>query len=214
MKKIFIEPRNVGKTLKIKQLYENEKNKGCFIIIPNNKIKDIFNEIDKNNISSNIDDIKGKKINTLLIDEYFLLNQNQLYNINQIKNLYENIIAFGTPINFYPQKLLLMIRNFEKESSESIFEKYVSEYYPLFKPHKNNIIKKINDMRKLLISDPNFIIINTIINDDLVVNYNDKNIDQYYDNIHYINYYDDENNLGHYLEEDLLYWNNYLKLKI
>lgn len=59
-------------------------------------------------------------------------------------------------------------------------------------------------MRKILISDPNFIIINTIINDDLVVNYNDKNIDQYYDNIHYINY-DDENNLGHYLEEDLLY---------
>lgn len=55
MKKIFIEPRNVGKTLKIKQLYKNEKNKGSFIIIPNNKIKDIFNEIDKNNIISNID---------------------------------------------------------------------------------------------------------------------------------------------------------------
>lgn len=78
----------------------------------------------------------------MLIDEYFLLNQNQLYNINQIKNLYENIIAFGTPINFYPQKLLLMIRNFEKESSESIFEKYVSEYYPLFKPHKKQYYKK------------------------------------------------------------------------
>ena len=205
MRNIYIEPRNIGKTLKVISLYNFYKNKGgCLIFIPKLKMIDIYkhHNIDKKHIVTKQDDIVSKKAKTLLVDEYFFLSDKQKEVINDNMFLFDNIMIYGTPDKFYPKDLVSLFRKNKKHlTTEGIIYEYL-KLYPYIYKYKNQLIEHIKTIKDDLITNPDFQIINTVIslqlNEGLKNSYNDI----YSNNSHELNM------LGHYLIDDHNFWNN------
>lgn len=168
-KTLFIEPRQVGKTLKLVSLYHKYKLRGytVFILLPNHKI---MYEISCNypvskkdlivgNEMNYIDNIHGRENIVVLVDEFFYIKPGLLNQINSNPHV-KHIIGFGTPNKLYPKKLVKLVR--KNTNSKKIFEKYFKnnfEYNPEYKQHIKNLIE---ELKNNIITNPEFEIINAI----------------------------------------------------
>lgn len=207
--KLFIEPRNIGKSLKIKSLYDLNKDEGCAILAPKMDMlyNELYSNVDKFDKISNIEKLKGENIKTILVDEYFYLNDKQKKSLYNFKNLY-NIIAFSTPSELYPAKLIEIIRDNFTETPEYIFEIYIQNKF-IPSNYKKMIIEFINEFKYNFITNPDFEVVNTVINKNLVelfaFKYYKKGIttDDEYETM--------KKRYGHYLKEDGEYWKSKYK---
>lgn len=168
-KKLFIEPRQVGKTMKLMNLYQLYKRRGftVFILLPNSKMGYIFS---KNSLFSKKDLIVGDKWECIhkihgsenivvLIDEFFYINPNLLNQINSNPNV-KHIIGFGTPNKLYPKKLVKLVR--KNINSNIVFEKYIEKMKIYNQKYKLRIKNLIEELENHIIINPEFEIINTI----------------------------------------------------
>lgn len=168
-KTLFIEPRQVGKTLKLMSLYQLYKRRGftVFILLPNSKMEYIFS---KNIFFSKKDLIVGDKWDctyklhgseniVVFIDEFLYIKPDILNQINSNPHV-KHIIGFSTPNKLYPKKLVKLVR--KNTDSKVIFEKYIKKikiYNPEERLHIKDLIKELKDS---IITNPEFEIINTI----------------------------------------------------
>lgn len=168
-KMLFIEPRQVGKTLKLMSLYQLYKRRGftVFILLPNGKMEYIFSKnylIPKEDLIvdddwNNTHKIRGSDNIVLLIDEFFHIKPDIINQFNSNPHV-KHIIGFGTPNKLYPKKLVKLVR--KNTNSKKIFEKYFKnnfKYNPEYKQHIKNLIE---ELKNNIITNPEFEIINTI----------------------------------------------------
>lgn len=168
-KKLFIEPRQVGKTLKLTSLYHLYKRRGftVFILLPNSEMEYIFS---KNNLFSKKDLIVGDKWGcthkihgseniVVFIDEFFYINPDILNQINSNPHV-KHIIGFGTPNKLYPKKLVKLVR--KNIDSNIVFEKYIEKMKIYNQKYKLRIKNLIEELENNIIINPEFEIINTI----------------------------------------------------
>lgn len=168
-KKLFIEPRQVGKTLKLMSLYHLYKRRGftVFILLPNSQMKYTFSNsysISKKDLIvgddwNNTHKIRGSDNIVVLIDEFFHIKPDILNQINS--NPYvKHIIGFGTPNKLYPKKLVKLVR--KNIDSNIVFKKYI-EKMKIYNPkYKQNIKDLIEELENNIIINPEFEIINTV----------------------------------------------------
>lgn len=171
MKQLYIEPRQIGKSLKIKSLYDlHSNNGGCLIMVPKLKFmeRELFKDIPKKNIVTNEEKMISRKEKTLLIDEYFLLSnkQKEFLNINLFK--FENIFAFSTADDYYPKDLIKLIRENKRITSFGLILYYLDQY-PTLSEYKFDIMNYIKDLDLNLLTNPSFELINTKINQDSTI---------------------------------------------
>ena len=168
-KTLFIEPRQVGKTLKLMSLYQLYKRRGftVFILLPNGKMEYIFSKnylIPKEDLIvdddwNNTHKIRGSDNIVLLIDEFFHIKPDIINQFNSNPHV-KHIIGFGTPNKLYPKKIVKLVR--KNTNSKKIFEKYFKnnfKYNPEYKQHIKNLIE---ELKNNIITNPEFKIINTI----------------------------------------------------
>lgn len=168
-KTLFIEPRQVGKTLKLVSLYQKYKLRGytVFILLPNRKIMDYIGcnypvskkDLILGNERNCIHNIHGRENIVVLVDEFFYIKPDLLNQINSNPHV-KHIIGFGTPNKLYPKKLVKLVR--KNTDSKIIFEKYIKKikiYNPEERLHIKDLIKELKDS---IITNPEFEIINTI----------------------------------------------------
>ena len=168
-KKLFIEPRQVGKTLKLVSLYQLYKRRGftVFILLPNSKMEYIFSNsysISKKDLIvgddwNNTHKICGSDNIVVLIDEFFYIKPDILNQINS--NPYvKHIVGFSTPNKLYPKKIVKLVR--KNIDSNIIFKKYIEKmkiYNPEYKQHIKDLIE---ELKNNIITNPEFEIINTV----------------------------------------------------
>lgn len=168
-KKLFIEPRQVGKTFKLMTLYQLYKRRGftVFILLPNSKMEYIFS---KNSLFSKKDLIVGDKWDctyklhgseniVVLIDEFFYIKPDILNQINSNPRV-KHIIGFGTPNKLYPKKLVKLVR--KNIDSNIVLEKYIEKMKIYNQKYKLRIKNLIEELENNIIINPEFEIINTI----------------------------------------------------
>ena len=168
-KKLFIEPRQVGKTFKLMTLYRLYKRRGftVFILLPNSKMGYIFS---KNNLFSEKDLIVGDKWEctykihgseniVVFIDEFFYINPDILNQINSNPHV-KHIIGFGTPNKLYPKKLVKLVR--KNIDSNIVFEQYIKKMKFYNSKYNLRIKNLIEELENNIIINPEFEIINTI----------------------------------------------------
>lgn len=168
-KTLFIEPRQVGKTLKLVSLYQTYKRRGftVFILLPNSKMKYTFSNsysISKKDLI--IGDkwdcthkIHGSENIVVLIDEFFYIKPDILNQINSNPHV-KHIIGFGTPNKLYPKKLVKLVR--KNIDSNIIFEKYIKKFNIYNSGERLYIKELIKEVKNNIITNPEFEIINTI----------------------------------------------------
>lgn len=168
-KKLFIEPRQVGKTLKLVSLYQLYKRRGftVFILLPNSKMKYIFSNsysVSKKDLINGdkwdcTHKIHGSENIVVLIDEFLYIKPDILNQINS--NPYvKHIIGFGTPNKLYPKKLVKLVR--KNIDSNIVFEKYIEKMKIYNQKYKLHIKNLIEELKNNIITNPEFEIINTI----------------------------------------------------
>lgn len=168
-KKLFIEPRCVGKTLKLISLYNSYKQKGykVFIIIPDSKMDYIFTHtysIPKKDLI--IGDkwcctynLNGYDNIVVLVDEFFYIKPDILNQINSNIHV-KYIFGFSTSNKLYPKKLVkLVMKNID---SNIIFDKYIKKFKIYNTEKKLHIKDLIKELKNHIITNPEFEIINTI----------------------------------------------------
>lgn len=168
-KTLFIEPRQIGKTLKLVSLYQTYKRRGftVFILLPNSKMKYTFSNsysISKKDLI--IGDkwdcthkIHGSENIVVLIDEFFYIKPDILNQINSNPHV-KHIIGFGTPNKLYPKKLVKLVR--KNIDSNIIFEKYIKKFNIYNSGERLYIKELIKEVKNNIITNPEFEIINTI----------------------------------------------------
>jgi hypothetical protein len=202
MKTLYIEPRQIGKSLKLKSLYDiYSKKGGCLMLFPTLKMANCifeFASTPREDIITKEYDFHGRKEKTLLIDEYFFLSKKQKEYIIQNMFLFDNVIAFTSPDKFYPKDLVAILRESKHFTTDYILNDYFSSYPNLYE-YKNQIIQYIIDIDVNIITNPDFEIVNTIISKQP-----NKTLSNKYQNL-------DLKALGQYLENDEIFWAKYFK---
>lgn len=168
-KTLFIEPRQVGKTLKLVSLYQAYKQRGysVFVLLPNSQMEYTFSNsypISKKDLI--VGDkwdctykLHGSENIVVFIDEFFYIRPDLLNQINSNPHV-KDIIGFGTPNKLYPKKLVKLVR--KNIDSNIVFEKYIEKmkiYNPEYKQHIKDLIEELENN---IIINPEFEIINTI----------------------------------------------------
>mgnify|MGYP000858020062 CR=1 FL=1 len=168
-KTLFIEPRQVGKTLKLVSLYQAYKQRGytVFVLLPNSQMKYTFSNsypVSKKDLI--VGDkwdctykLHGSENIVVLIDEFFYIRPDLLNQINSDPHV-KHIIGFSTPNKLYPKNLVKLVR--KNIDSNIIFEKY-NKKFKIYNPEERLHIKDlIKELKNHIITNPEFEIINTI----------------------------------------------------